>query len=60
MITSIKIFKEQIYIPKLRIPNENISVKDYKNINWNDIQIEELGDDGNNILHIGIILFPYL
>lgn len=54
--TSIKYFKENVYIPKLRIPNQNIEFKDYKNIDYNDIIIKELGDDGNLILHMGIIL----
>lgn len=56
MITSIKLFKENVYIPKLRIPNQDVPYKDYKNISYKDIVIDELGDDGNLILHMGIIL----
>ena len=59
MITTINEFKkvnELFYVPKLRVPEEIDTTKDFKNINWNDIKIDELGDDGNKIIHLGITL----
>jgi len=54
MITNIKLFKENIYVPKLRLPNENIKYSDYTNVDFNDIELIDLGNDGNNIIHLGV------
>lgn len=60
MITSINEYKKYLeefqLIPGLRLPNEDVPYKDYKSINWNDIELVEMGDDGYSIIHLGIKL----
>jgi len=60
MITTIneyKLYLEEFkLIPGLRLPNENVEYKDYKNVNFNDIELTEEGDDGYSIMFIGVKL----
>jgi len=61
MITTINEFKNKLneefhLFPGLRLPDETVEYKDYKNINWKDIELIELGDDNNSIIHLGIKL----
>lgn len=49
-------------VPKLRLGKQvSLSPKELeaiKNVNWNDIKIDDLGNDGHSIVHLGIS-FPF-
>jgi len=50
------------FIPKLRLGKpvqlSNQELEAIKNIKWNDIKIDDLGNDGHSIVHLGIS-FPF-
>lgn len=58
LFTNIKEFK--IYLEKLSIPTlrlaKPVEHKDYSNINWNDIKLEQIDDNGRNIINLGVYI----
>lgn len=48
-----KIQESPIVLPNIRIPNEDKN-GDYRNINYNNIELIELGDDGGSIINLGV------
>ena len=58
MITSInkyKLYIESISVPTLRLPKQPTKT-DYTNINWTDIELNSVGDDGHKIIHLGVYI----
>lgn len=45
--------ESSITLPNIRIPNED-TYGDYKSVSYNQIELIELGDDGGNIVNLGV------
>lgn len=54
-ITEFKIYLEKLSIPTLRLAKP-VEHKDYSNINWNDIKLEQIDDNGHNIINMGVYI----
>lgn len=54
-IQEFKIYLEKLSIPTLRLAKP-VEHKDYSNINWNDIKLEQIDDNGHNIINLGVYI----
>lgn len=54
-IKEFKIYLEKLSIPALRLAKP-VEHKDYSNINWNDIKLEQIDDNGHNIINLGVYI----